>query len=255
MSDAKRQQVIVTGAARGLGQAIAQGFLDAGAEVTGIDLRDEIKREGSPEAERGDWHGVTADLTDGAEVKRAVREAIATMGGVTTLINGAGGMRARGSLAWYSSPTLELTDEQIEDTFNLSVKSALIASIEVAKQMIEAGAPGAILNIGSYFGERPAPRRVPYGLSKAAITNLTQSLSAEWGEHGIRVNELVPYAKTDATRARMEAPETGPQMMEKIALGRFAEAEEMVPTVLFICSDDAAYMSGARVHVDGGRTN
>lgn len=251
--NADRQRVIVTGAARGLGQAIADGFLAAGAQIAAIDIRDEIGREGSAEATRGDWHGVTADLTDGASVARAVGEAIAALGGVDVLINGAGGMRSRGSLGWYSSPTLELTIEQIDDTIDLSVKSALIASIEVARWMIDNDTPGCIVNIGSYFGERPAPNRVPYGLSKAAITNLTQSLASEWGGHGIRVNELVPYAKSDATRARMESPDTGPQMMEKIALGRFAEPEEMVPTVLFMCSDGAAYMSGARIHVDGGR--
>ncbi|HTX09627.1 MAG TPA: SDR family oxidoreductase [Solirubrobacteraceae bacterium] len=247
------QKVIVTGAARGLGQAIADGFLTAGAQVVGIDIREEITREGSAEAQSGAWRGLAANLTNGREVKRAVRAGIEALGGVTTLINGAGGMRARGSLAWYDSPTLELTEEQIDDTIALSVKAALLASIEVARHLIEHGRPGSIVNIGSYFGERPAPRRVPYGLSKAAITNLTQSLASEWGEYGIRVNELVPYAKTDATRARMDAPETGPQMMEKIALRRFAEAAEMVPTVLFMCSDDAAYMNGARIHVDGGR--
>jgi NAD(P)-dependent dehydrogenase (short-subunit alcohol dehydrogenase family) len=247
------KKVVVTGAARGLGQAIADGFLAAGAEVAAIDVRDEIARDGSAEAAAGRWHGVVADLTDPAEVSRSVKEAIGMMGGVTTLVNGAGGMRARGSLGWYAAPTLELTAEQITDTIALSVTSALVASIEAARYMIEHTEGGTIVNIGSYFGERPAPRRVPYGLSKAAITNLTQSLAAEWGPHGIRVNEIVPYAKTDATRDRMEAPETGPQMMEKIALGRFAEAEEMVPTVLFICSDQAAYMSGSRVHIDGGR--
>lgn len=246
-------KVIVTGAARGLGQAIADGFLADGARVAAIDIRDEIRRDGSPETASGAWQGFAADLTDGAQVRRAVQDAIAALDGVTALVNGGGGMRARGSLAWYDASTLDLTDEQIDDTFALSVKSALLASIEVARDMIARQTPGSIVNIGSYFGERPAPRRVPYGLSKAAITNLTQSLASEWGEYGIRVNEIVPYAKTDATRARMEAPETGPQMMEKIALRRFAEAEEIVPTVLFVCSDAAAYMSGARIHVDGGR--
>jgi NAD(P)-dependent dehydrogenase (short-subunit alcohol dehydrogenase family) len=247
------QKVIVTGAARGLGQAIAQGFLDTGASVAAIDIRDEILRKGSPEAENQTWQGFVADLTDVAEVKRAVKTSIESLGGVTTLVNCAGGMRARGTLAWYDVPSLEITEEQVDDTFGLSVKCALFASIEVARYMIDNDAPGAIVNIGSYFGERPAPRRVPYGISKAAITNLTQSLASEWGNHGIRVNEVVPYAMTDATRDRMMAPETGPQMMEKIALRRFAEPEEIVPTILFVCSDAASYMSGARIHVDGGR--
>jgi len=248
-----QQKVIVTGAAAGLGQAIADGFLAAGAQIAAIDIRDDVRRDGSPEAGNGRWHGFTADLTSGAQVKESVAAAIEALGGVTTLVNGAGGMRARGTLAWYDAVTLDLTEEQIDDTFGLSVKSALLASIEAARWMIEHETPGCIVNIGSYFGERPAPRRVPYGIAKAAITNMTQSLASEWGEYGIRVNEIVPYAKTNATRARMEAPETGPQMMEKIALRRFAEAEEIVPAVLFMCSDAAAYMSGARIHVDGGR--
>lgn len=254
MSD-EGKKVIVTGAARGLGQALAQGFLDVGAHVAAIDIREEIKREGSEETTGGRWHGFTADLTDAQQVRNSVRAGIDALGGVDVLINGAGGMRARGTLSWFSAPTLELTDQQIDDTIALSLRSALVASIEVARHMIDHKLPGSIVNIGSFFGERPAPARVPYGLSKAGITNLTQSLASEWGEYGIRVNEIVPYAKTDATRARMEAPDTGPQMMEKIALRRFAEAEEMFPAVRFLCSDEASYISGARLHVDGGRRN
>jgi NAD(P)-dependent dehydrogenase (short-subunit alcohol dehydrogenase family) len=246
-------KVIVTGAARGLGQAIADGFLNAGASVAAIDIRDEILRKDSPETANGTWHGFVADLTDVDDVKRSVKESIAALDGVTVLINCAGGMRARGTLGWYAAPTLELTKEQVDDTLGLSVKSALFASIEVARYLIDHEAPGSIVNIGSYFGERPAPGRVPYGISKAGITNLTQSLASEWGEYGIRVNEVVPYAMTDATRERMLAPETGPQMMEKVSLRRFAEAEEIVPTILFVCSPAASYMSGARIHVDGGR--
>jgi NAD(P)-dependent dehydrogenase (short-subunit alcohol dehydrogenase family) len=249
----KPAKVIVTGAARGLGKAIAQAFLESGAHVAAIDLREEVLREGSAESNAGTWRGFTADLTDGAQVKSAVAESIAALDGVSVLVNGAGGMRARGSLAWYDAPALELTEEQIDDTFSLSVKSALLASIVVVRHMVDNEAPGCIVNIGSYFGERPAPRRVPYGLSKAAITNMTQSLASEWGEYGIRVNEIVPYAKTEATRARMESPETGPQMLEKVALRRFAETDEIVPTVLFLCSDAAAYLTGARIHIDGGR--
>lgn len=251
--NATTPKVIVTGAARGLGKAIADGFLDAGASVAGIDIRDEVLRKGSAESESQAWHGYTADLTDGAEVKQAVTASVKALGGVSVLVNGAGGMRARGSLAWYDVPTLEVTEEQIDDTFGLTVKAALLASVEVARYMVAHDAPGVIVNIGSYFGERPAVRRVPYGLCKAAITNLTQSLAAEWGQYGIRVNEIVPYAMTDATRDRMKDPETGPAMLEKVALRRFAEAEEIVPTVLFMCSGKASYMSGARIHVDGGR--
>jgi NAD(P)-dependent dehydrogenase (short-subunit alcohol dehydrogenase family) len=246
-------KVIVTGAARGLGRAIAQGFLDGGAQVAGIDIREEVRRDGSAEVKEQMWHGVVADLTDTAALRRAIAAAIDALDGVTTLINGAGGMRARGSLAWYSAATLDLTEEQFDDTIALSVKTALFASMDVATHMIENRVAGSIIMIGSFFGERPAPGRVPYGIAKAAITNLTQSLASEWGEYGIRVNELVPYAATDATGARMRDPKTGPQMLEKVALGRFAEAEEMVPTVLFMCSDAAQYMSGARIHVDGGR--
>lgn len=241
--------VIICGAARGIGRAIADGFVGAGARVAGIDIRDEF-------ADGDTARGFVADLRVVAEIRRSVDDALDWLGGIDVLVNCAGGMRRSddaGDQAWYSRPSLELTEEDVDATFALTVKSALFAAQRVAPVMI-AQRHGAIINIGSGFGSRPAVGRLPYGVAKAGTTNLTRTLAAEWGRLGIRVNELDPYALTDATRPRMQDPAVAEATLTKVALGRFAEPDEIVPAVLFLASDAAGYVTGAKLDVDGGST-
>jgi NAD(P)-dependent dehydrogenase (short-subunit alcohol dehydrogenase family) len=246
------RRVIVTGAARGIGRAVYDCFAAAGDDVAGIDIREDVLEMGRP-AWPGRQFGVVADLADSAQVRSAVQRAVGLLSGVDVLVNVAGGAQRREPLPEQDrEPSAVASEAELDATWSVNVKAAFLAAELAAADMMPRRV-GSIITVGSGFGERSLPGRVPYTIVKAAVTGLTRSLAVEWGPYNIRVNEIVPYAVTDATRSRLEDPDVGPSMVARIPLGYLAEPSEIAPAVLFLASDDARYITGARLHIDGGR--
>lgn len=240
------RKALVTGGNRGLGLAFARGLAEAGAEVV-ISARDADRNEEAASILRSEGHPVhvvTGDIV--AEADRIVADSIATCGGLDILINNAG-------IAIHR-PTFEVTDEEFDLVLDLNLKALWKTSIAAARQMKEHGG-GSIVNIGSISSiivNRPQ-WQASYNASKAAVHQLTKSLAAEWAPYGIRVNAVAPgYVKTDM--APVDRPEFKSRWIDDSVQQRYALPAEIAPTVVYVASDAAAFMTGSVVVIDGGYT-
>jgi NAD(P)-dependent dehydrogenase (short-subunit alcohol dehydrogenase family) len=242
------RRALVTGGSRGLGFAFARALGQAGADVA-IVARDPDANAAAVAALAADGvrvHAVAADLTDGPQLERAIASVIGQLGGLDILVNNAGTV--------LHKPALEVSGAEWDAVFDLNVRAVWSASVAAARHMRDHGG-GSIINIGSMSGvivNRPQPQ-ASYNASKAAVHHLTRSLAAEWAPYGIRVNAVAPgYVKTEM--APVDRPELRRMWIEDAAQQRYAAPEEIAPTVVYLASDAASFMTGSIVVIDGGYT-
>lgn len=239
---------LVTGATRGLGRAFARGLAEAGADIVVHGRDAEAAAEVVTEIEavgRRAWI-VLGDLTDRAGVDRVVAEAIEVAGHLDILINNAG--------ACIHRPALEVTDDEWSHVVDTNLTALWRMSQTVGAHMVERGS-GSIVNVGSISAQivnRPQMQPA-YNASKAAVHHLTKSLAAEWAPAGVRVNAVAPgYIKTDMSP--VDEPQFRRFWIEDSAQQRYATPDEVSPSVVFLASDAASFMSGTILVVDGGYT-
>ncbi|WP_432491740.1 SDR family NAD(P)-dependent oxidoreductase [Kineococcus auxinigenes] len=244
--DLTGRKALVTGGNRGLGLAFARGLAEAGASVA-IAARDAALNEASAALLRSEGHTVhvvTGDVVTDAE--RIVAGAEEALGGLDVLVNNAG-------IAIHR-PSFEVSDEEWRTVVDLNLTSLWKTSVAAARHMKDHGG-GSIVNIGSISSiivNRPQ-WQASYNASKAGVHQLTKSLAAEWAPHGIRVNAVAPgYVKTDM--APVDRPEFRARWIEDSVQQRYALPEEIAPTVVYVASDAAAFMTGSVVVIDGGYT-
>jgi NAD(P)-dependent dehydrogenase (short-subunit alcohol dehydrogenase family) len=245
--DLTGKTALVTGGNQGLGQAFALGLARAGARVAISGRRAEANATAAAEA-AADGHElvtITADITDDAQVASMTEQARDAFGGrIDILVNNAG--------TCYHAPSFDVTDQQWDDVFNLNVRALWKASLAVGALMRERGS-GSIVNIGSMSGlivNRPQWQPA-YNASKAAVHHLTKSLAVEWAPYGIRVNAVAPgYVKT--AMAPVDSPEFRRHWIEDAPQQRAALPEEIAPSVVFLASDAASFITGSILVADGG---
>lgn len=228
--------MLVTGASRGLGRAIAAAGVAAGYRVGSVDV---LGAEAPGEVEP-----FAASVTDEAAVERVLDD----FGPPDVVVNNAGIVRF--------GPLVDLTLDDFRTALDVNLVGAFVVARAVARRWIAAGTPGCVVNVTSMNGVAPGPNAGSYGASKAALALLTGQMALEWGHHGIRVNAVAPglidagmsepiYADA-ATRHARES---------KVPLGRLGTADDIARVVLFLASDAAAYVHGQNLVVDGGVTS
>jgi 3-oxoacyl-[acyl-carrier protein] reductase len=252
--------VLVTGASQGIGKAIAAAFASEGSRVV-LTARHQPELEQAVAEVRqrgGEALALAADLTSASEVQRLAQHAVERLGTVHVLVNNAGGT---GSLAQFE----ELSDEDWISVFQLNV----LATVRMTRSLLpymKRQHWGRIINIGSEAGIQPDPDIQHYNATKAAVINLTKSLSKAYGREGILINTVSPaLTKTPAEEQFMatqaKAHGVTPQQAEQaflreqrphMELGRLATTEEVAAAVVFLASEAASFITGANLRVDGG---
>ena len=235
------RRVVVTGAARGIGAAIAQAFAGEGARLALMD------REGDQCRATAAQLGALAldvDLADPTSACDAMQAAVDGLGGIDILVNNAGIL--------HMAPLLEITVDDWDRTFDVNVRAMLLTTQVAARAMISAGQGGVIINMASMGGKLGSPNQAHYAASKAAVISLTRVLALELGEHGIRVNCICPGYVLTEMGAATRTPEMVAKWSSMSPLGRCAEPHEVADMAVFLASDQARYCTGQAMNVSGG---
>jgi 3-oxoacyl-[acyl-carrier protein] reductase len=238
------QTALVTGATRGIGQAIARTLARAGARVVGTATTDAgaaaITTYLKAEGDRGE--GLRLDVADGAAIEAAVAGVAERLGGISILVNNAGITR--------DNLLVRMKDEEWDAIMDVNLKAAYRLSKAVLRGMMKAR-HGRIINIGSVVGVSGNAGQTNYAAAKAALIGFTKSLAQEVGSRNITVNCVAPgFIDTDMTRALTDAQRA--QLVERIPLGRLGLPEDVAHAVTFLASREAGYITGATLHVNGG---
>ena len=235
---------IVTGAASGIGAAIAEAFAARGARVALLDMNYDAAH--ALAATLANAHAVTCNVTDSASVAAAVAEVHAAMGGIDILVNSAGIVDL--------APAEDISLAAWDRTLAVNLTGSFLMAQAVGRAMIARGKGGRIVNLASQAGSVAIDGHVAYCASKFAIVGVTKTLALEWGRHGITVNSISPtVVLTDLGRKAWDGPK-GEAMKAQIPTGRFAEPHEIASAAVFLASDEAAMINGADLLVDGGYT-
>ena len=241
------KHALITGGTRGIGLAIAVGFLESGASVT-ICGRKEEGVEAAAESlscYQESLLGIAAHVGQQDDRERLLATASERFGSVNVLVNNAGTNP-------YAGPIIESEDWAWDKTMDVNLRAPYILSREVARVMAAEGG-GAIINMGSIAGLTASPLQAIYSVSKAGLIMLTKVMASELGREGVRVNCICPgLIKTQLSEALWSNPELEKSITDQKALGRIGTVEELVGAAIYLASDASSFTTGAVLQVDGG---
>jgi glucose 1-dehydrogenase len=257
MPGVKGKNVLVTGGSSGIGQAIAVRFARYGANVAVNYLREPDEAEDTEERVHACVNAVQqegvrdvlvgGDVSQEEDVVRLVGEAIEGLGGLDILVNNAGIQISRASD--------ELSSPDFDKVIAVNLRGSFLCAREAIKHFLAEEKPGSIVNVSSVHQLIPKPGYLGYSTSKGGMQNLTRTLALEYAGRGIRVNAIGPGATvTPINRAWIDDPVKRAAVEEHIPMMRAGTADEMGAVACFLSSDDAAYITGQTIFVDGGLT-
>ena len=249
MAKLDNRVAIVTGAACGIGLAIAKRFIAEGAKVMLADINEQ---DGAAAAKAlGDQaRFVRCDVGDAKDAAKLVDETIKVFGGVDLLVNNAGII--------FGAEFLDLKEEDFDRVLRVNLKGSFLVGQAAARRMVEqvkAGKkPGAIVNMSSTSAVVAIPNQTPYAVSKGGVAQLTCVMALALAPYGIRVNAIGPGSiMTEILKSVATDREAKRRILSRTPFGRIGEPEEIASVAAFLASDDASYMTGETVYVDGGR--
>lgn len=236
---------LVTGASRGIGREIALELARegvsvavnyAGSEAKALEVVDEIKAMGQ------DAFAIQADVSNSESVNEMVKETIERFGKLDILVNNAGITK--------DNLLMRMKESEWDDVININLKGVFLCTKAVTRQMMKQRS-GRIINISSIVGVSGNPGQANYVAAKSGVIGLTKTSAKELSSRGITVNAVAPgFITTDMTDKLNEDVKT--EMLKQIPLARFGEPKDIARTVVFLASEDSAYMTGQTLHVDGG---
>ena len=238
---------LVTGAARGLGQALALGLAEAGADVALLDVLPLAETHDRVAAAGRRCHALAMNLGGvSANTARAiVVQTVGALGRLDILVNNAGINRR--------AAAVDYPREDWEAVLDVNLSAPFFLSQAAARHFLEAGRGGKIVNLASMQSFQGGLYIAPYAAAKHGIAGLTRALANEWARHGINVNAIAPgYMATEMTAPVRADPTRADSMFGRIPAGRWGEPADLQGAVVFLCSDAAAYVHGAILPVDGG---
>lgn len=236
---------LVTGAGQGLGRAIATRLASEGATVAALDISGPAAQACAAELQDSGAVAASlqADVSIRTEVRRAVSECIEHLGGLHVVVNNAGIGRV--------APFLEVTDEDWQEILGVNLLGSFMVAQEAARHMVSSGG-GAIVNVASICAHWANHDQVAYSASKAGVVALTRSVAVELGARGVRCNAVSPGPIQSELTDRMLTPAGRAERERRNPLLRFADAAEIAAAVAFLGSDDASFVNGAVLNIDGG---
>jgi glucose 1-dehydrogenase len=257
MPGLRGKNVLVTGGTSGIGQAIAVRFAQYGAHVAINYLVRPEEAEDTEErvhacAAQVREYGVRdvivqGDVSDETEVERMVADAIDKLGGIDVLVNNAG--------IQISRPSEELSSRDFDRVLSVNLRGAFLCARQAIQHFLAEQKPGVIINVSSVHQLIPKPDYLGYSVSKGGMQNLTRTLALEYAERRIRVNGIGPGATiTPINRAWVDDPVKREMVESHIPMRRAGTADEMGAVACFLASDDAGYITGQTLFVDGGLT-
>lgn len=240
-----RKVAMITGASRGLGQGMAVGLAEAGADVILVDVISTDETCEKIKALGRKCLQITANLMDQSGIPELIEKAVEGMGRIDILVNNAGIIRR--------APITEFTEKDWDDVININQKTVFFLTQAVAKQMIKQGEGGKVVNIASMLSFQGGILVPSYTASKSAVMGLTRLMANELGAHGINVNAIAPgYMATENTRPLREDAARNKAILDRIPAGRWGTPEDLQGACVFLASEAASYLQGYTVAVDGG---
>jgi 2-dehydro-3-deoxy-D-gluconate 5-dehydrogenase len=235
---------IVTGANKGLGQAIAIALAQAGANIAGVSREPADDTKIEVEATGAKFINILADLGSLEPIDRIVSQTLTGLGGLDILVNNAGIIRR--------ADAVDFSEQDWDDVMNVNIKSAFFLCQAAGRHMIAQGS-GKIINIASMLSFQGGIRVPSYTASKSGIAGITKLLACEWAARGINVNAIAPgYMSTDNTAALRADASRNTDILNRIPAGRWGEPSDLGGAAVFLASRASDYLNGTIIPVDGG---
>jgi glucose 1-dehydrogenase len=256
VSRLKEKVAVVTGAANGIGEAIALRFAAEGARVVIADKDDDGAQRVRDEIHGHGGTAATCKVNVGSpcEVQSMLRLAERQFGTPTVLVTCAG--IAIGGCASGPESVLQLSEEEWQSVLTVNLSGTFYCAQAMTRMLLACRTPGSLITVSSIAATRPTMDRDPaYHASKGGVVSLTRSLAVKLAAHGIRVNSLCPgYVLTDLTRDGLEEPEIWNAVHSRIPMGTMGDPSDLAGAAVFLATDESSYMTGQEICVDGGTT-